>query len=538
MRLPRLALFLAGIAFGVAAEWAVYEDIDIVIVVADFAVGSVLITCGVVAWERRPESRVGVLIALVGVTWFLGTLFEPALYLHRGPLVHLLLSYPTGRLLTHPARVVVAVAYLDAAIEPLASNDWLTLAVGGAVASTALYRLRSVSGPARGAVRVALGAVLAVEAVLVVGAVERLGGWDTDRAVLWAYDLVIASAATVLVVDLLRARWTEAVLTGLVVDLGASAGAEPLRARLARALGDPSLVVGYRAPATGALVDEAGRLVRLPASGSGRVVTSIEDSGEEVAVLTYDEALLADRQLVESVGAAARLALANAALQAETRARADEIEASRRRIVEAADSQRRRLGRELRLGAERRLGRMEALLAEARTMAAAVDSGPIRTLEAELGEARRELQEFAHGVHPAPLTEGGLVPALRVLATRSSIPVTVEGQVERLPEAVEAALYFVCSEALTNTVKHASATNIRIEVRGTGKGISVTIQDDGVGGAEPGRGSGLRGLADRVEALGGRLTVASAPGGGTRVVAELPRTASERARVTWRSGRN
>jgi signal transduction histidine kinase len=528
-----------GIAFGVAAERASSEESDLALVVADFVVGSVLLVCGVVAWSRRPESRVGALMSLAGFTWFLGTLFEPALYLHRGPLVHLLLSYPTGQLATLPARAVVAVAYVDATIEPLAGNDWLTLALGGGVAAAALYRFHSVSGPARRAARLALGAVLAIESVLVLGAVGRVAGWDADRAVLWGYDLVIASATIVLVFDLLRARWTEAVVTGLVVDLGARVGSGPLRARLARALGDPSLVVGYRVPGTGALVDEAGGSVRLPSPGSGRAVTSIEDRGVEVAVLIHDEALLADRKLLESVGTAARFAVANAGLQAEARARAGDIEKSRRRIVEAADSQRRRLGRELHLGAERRLDRVEALLAEARTMTAEVDRSPIQAFEVELGEARRELQEFAHGVHPAPLTEGGLVPALVALAARSSVPATVEGQVERLPESVEAALYFVCSEALTNTVKHAVATGVRIEVRSTSEGVAVSIQDDGIGGAEPGRGSGLQGLADRAEALGGRLTVASPPGRGTRVVAELPRTAtSERARATSRPGPN
>src|SRR5262249_28074750 len=164
--------------------------------------------------------------------------------------------------------------------------------------------------------------------------------------------------AVVLLVDLLRGRWSDAVVTGLIVDLGATADAGTLRAKLARALGDPSLVVGYRLPETGAFVDDAGRPVELPEPGSGRTATAIAERVEQVAVLVHDEALLADRNLVESVAAAARIAVANARLQADSRARAAELEASRRRIVEAADAQRRRLERELREGPERRLERV------------------------------------------------------------------------------------------------------------------------------------------------------------------------------------
>lgn len=527
MRLPTLALLFAGIAFGVAAEWAAYEDMDAALARLDFAVGTVLLGCGAVAWDRRPGSRVGALMCLAGFTWFLGTLFEPALYFHRGPLVHLLLAYPTGHVPTRLSRVVVGVAYVDGAIEPLASNDWLTLALGGAVVTTALLTFRSASGPPRRAVRVALGAVLVFEAVLVLGAVERLAGWDADRAVLWVFNLLIASVTVGLAVDLLRARWTEAVVTGLVVDLGVSQESATLRARLAHALGDPSLVVGYRVPAMSALVDEAGRTLPLPEPGSGRAVTSIDDHGEQIAVLVHDQALLADRKLLDSVAAAARIAVTNAALQAETRARSDEIEASRRRLVEAGDAQRRRLEQDLRFGAERRLDRVRTLLASARANTAS-DGSAIETLEKELNDARRELRELAHGIHPAALREGGLEPALMLLAERSPIPIELKGRIDALPASVEVTLYFVCSEAVTNVAKHSGASGASIELRDEAGRVVVTIADDGVGGASVSRGSGLRGLSDRVEALGGRLSVESPPGRGTRVMAELRASASER----------
>jgi signal transduction histidine kinase len=522
-RLP-LALLLGGIGLGIAAEWVSYDDVDPA-PWADFAVGAVLVLCGALAWGRRPESRVGALMWLSGLTWFLGTLSEPLLYLHRGPLVHLLLSYPSGRLSSRYARAVVVIAYVDAAIAPLASNDWLTLALGGAVAGAAVHTFRSASGPARAAARVALAAVLAVEAVLVLGAVDRLAAWDADRAVLWGYGLAIASAAIVLAVDLLRARWNEAVVTGLVVDLGAAQDSGSLRTTLARSLGDPSLVVGYRLPETETFVDEVGLPLELPPPGSGRAQTTIDDRGEQVAVLVHDETLLADPKLLESVAAAARIAVANAALQAETRAQAEELKASRRRLVEAADAQRRRLEEDLRLGAERRLDRVRTLLAGARTKAAD-DAAPIETLETELDDVRRDLREFAHGIHPAVLSEGGLKPALALLAERSPIPVKIKGHVERLSESAEVTLYFVCSEALTNVAKHAHASQASIELQNGSGRVSVLIADDGVGGASMSRGSGLRGLTDRLQALGGRLTIESPQGVGTRVVAELPRTVS------------
>jgi signal transduction histidine kinase len=525
VRALRIALLPLGIALGLAAEWAAYDSENVPLAIADFAVGALLIVCGAVAWERRPGSRVGALMSLAGFTWFLGTLFEPALFLHRGPLVHLHLSYPTGRLPTRLARVVVVVAYVDAAIEPLARNDALTLGLSGAVALAAFQVFRGTSGTARKAGGPALAAALAFAGVLAFAALGRLAGWNDDT-ILWVYDVVIASVAVGLLVDLLRGRWADAVVTGLVVDLGATSDAGTLRAKLAGALGDPSLVVGYRLPGTERFVDEAGRHIELPPPGSGRVITPIEDRGEQVAVLVHDEALLTDRTLLESVAAAARIAVANPRLQAEARARADELEASRRRIVEAGDGQRRRLEEELREGAERRLETVGALLAEARA-ATRTDGDAIAELEGDLARARDELREFAQGIHPSALDEGGLMPALAQLAGRLPLPVEIRGEVGRLPEPVETALFFVCSEALANVAKHASASHAAIRVKHEHDRVVVEVADDGIGAADPARGTGLRGLADRVEALGGHLRVASPAGGGTRLEVEIRAGAGE-----------
>jgi hypothetical protein len=205
-------------------------------------------------------------------------------------------------------------------------------------------------------------------------------------------------------------------VTGLVVDLGEPAKGGVLRDRLARALGDPTLVVGYWLPGQDCFVDEAGRPVALSAAGAGRAVTPVEEDGRRIAVLVHDLAVLDDPALLAAAGSAARLAVANARLQAEVGARVSEVEASRRRIVEASDEQRSRLERELREGAERRLARVAELLADCASLA---------EVRAGLDAARAELREFARGIHPPTLTERGLGASVRELAERSPIPVVV-----------------------------------------------------------------------------------------------------------------
>jgi signal transduction histidine kinase len=514
LRQRTLALLAVGIALGAAAEWLFHASTPgLGLIAADFVVGIVLIVCGLVAWERRPESRCGLLMLLAGSTWFLGNLSAVLVYLHRGPLVQLLLSYPTGRLRSRLAKTVVVLAYVDAAVEPLARSDWLTLALATAVAFTAIREF--AGGPV-------LAAALVFSGALAVGAVERLNGAEAVTADLWVYDAAIVFVAIVLLADVLRAGSSAAVVTGLVVDLGTASEAGPLRSKLARALGDPSLVIGYRYAGTDAFFDDAGRPVELPPVGTRRTITPLVDDGEQVAVLVHDESLLEDARLLDAVAAAARIAVANAALQVEARRQAEALQGSRRRIVEVADAQSRRVQEELRQGAGHRLAGVAALLLDARTEVGVSDDTEVRSLERALGCARRDLEELARGVHPAALTEGGLVPALAQLAERATVPVGVRGDVGRLPSPVESALFFVCSEALANVAKHAAATRVTIDVRTVGGCASVVVIDDGIGGADPACGSGLRGLADRVEALGGKLGVATPDDGGTSVTAEIP----------------
>jgi hypothetical protein len=512
--LVAVVLVGAGGALGLAAELAVGAPQAVPLAVADFAVGFALLAFGATARLRRPASRTGTWMVLSGLAWFAGTLGWPFVGLHRGFLVLLHLSYPSGRLpRTTLARTAVAAAMLDSTVAPLMRDDRLTVGLSVLVAVAAVRVFRVTSGIDRVAAAPALLAALTFAGILSLGAAVRLAGADADRLVLWAYDLTIAGLATILLVDLLRARWPEAVLRGLVVDLGDLHDSRTLRRRIARALGDPTLVVGIWDGERSVYIDEAGVPVEQPVAGAGRAATHIDDDGAPLALLIHDEVVAGGAELLASVAAAARTAVANASLEQRIEERGREVAASRRRLVEAADGERRVLQRTLARGPERRLRRVSTLLARA-------DLPAGHLLRREVDAAIAELGELANGVRPAEL-DNGLRAALAALAERSTLEVSVSVEADRLPETVEAAAFFVCSEALVNAAKHAQARSARVDAIGACARLRVAVSDDGVGGADA-SGAGLRGLADRVEALGGRLTINSPRGAGTQVIAELP----------------
>jgi signal transduction histidine kinase len=210
-----------------------------------------------------------------------------------------------------------------------------------------------------------------------------------------------------------------------------------------------------------------------------------------------------------------------------------ELTTSRMRIVTTADQTRRRIERDLHDGAQQRLVSLVLKLqaAQMEVPPGADDlAARLHELAAEATSAMDELRELARGIHPAILAEGGLAPALKALARRSAIPVELDVRVDgRLPEPIEMAAYYLVSEALTNVAKYAQASTVDVEVATADGTLSVQVRDDGRGGADPAGGSGLVGLKDRMEALGGRLSVQSAPGAGTTVQAELPLGAARAA---------
>ena len=533
----RKAAWPAGLVLGLGAEWLARSGQSLPAAAADLAVGWAIIACGLVGWSHRPQSRVGPLLALTGFAWFLGTLAGSRIgavaalgaalpVVHRGPLCHAIIGYPGGRPLSRLSMIVVAAVYVYATVVPLAGDDVVTIVVALAVLAATIWGYALAAGPDRRArvTAVAAAAVLAIP--LAGGSVARLLGAGAEQVVVWGYEAVLVLIAAGFVADLLWGRWAQAAVTKLVVDLGGDSEAGTLRARLAHALGDRSLAIGYWLPEANGYADERGNRVELPDAGSGRAVTVVEHDGERVAALVHDAALLGDPGLAESVAQAARIALSNVRLRADAQRRVTELAASRRRILEARDTQRRRLQQQLQASAGRHLTGVRELLAlavrEARVSGDQAAAGGLADTGKELVEAEAELRELAAGIHPPLLTERGLGPALASLAERSPVPVQLAAPSGRLPAVVETAVYFACSEALANVAKHARATYVDVQVRLDGDLVAVLIADDGTGGADPSSGSGLKGIADRVEALGGRLRVQSPAGRGTRLLAKIP----------------
>jgi signal transduction histidine kinase len=280
-------------------------------------------------------------------------------------------------------------------------------------------------------------------------------------------------------------------------------------------------MVGYvRAEDPVAFVDESGRPIVPPGPSDGGVVTPMVVDGRAVGFIAHDPATLDDPRLVATISAVAELAISNAALQADLRARVMDVEASRERLVLAGDTQRQRLEQRLH-GAASRLDRVSALLRgiDPRRMHAATE---LAALGEDVQRARGELVDFARGVHPASLTTGGLAAAIDDLARRTPIHVDVHLDTTPLDAPTGSTLYFICSEALANAGKHALADRVSIDLQTRHAAVQLTIVDDGAGGAAAGMRGGLRGLIDRVEALGGSLAIVSPRGGGTRIDVTLP----------------
>jgi signal transduction histidine kinase len=299
-----------------------------------------------------------------------------------------------------------------------------------------------------------------------------------------------------------------------------------LRDALRRALGDSSLELAYWLPSRGRYVDPDGQPIELPQGEARRVATLLEREGEPVAALVHDVALRENPELIDSVCAAAALTLENERLRAELLAKLAELQASRARLVEATDTERRRIERDLHDGTQQRLVSiaMTLGLAESKLASDRPAVGPVlREAKDALALALEELRDLTQGIRPAILVERGLPAALDDLSRRAALPVRLEIAVSgRLPEAEEAAAYFVASEALANAAKHSHASGVGLTASYDDGTLMIEVADDGIGGAGAGGGSGLRGLTDRVEAIGGRLTVSSPPGRGTTVRAEIP----------------
>jgi signal transduction histidine kinase len=570
------ALAVAGFVFGLAVLALILTNDELEAAAAwgagTLVVGWSFVGVGLFAWARRPDNRVGTLMAGTGFAWLLSSLSfsdVPLIFtvgqlfgsLFFAVVMHLLLAFPSGRLQSRLERRLVLAAYLltTVVIAPMwlfadsqaldcdscpenvllvEPNEQLVTTVtsllnivGAGLVVTVLVILvrrwrRATAGQRRLLVPVysAGAAVMLLLTVTVVLQASGADAWTLD--VFWIGTMVpFALVPWMFLVTLVRARMIQ---TGAVGQLIARMGETPrrgqLRDELARALGDASIELVYWLPDGERFVDARGRTVELPARGSSRGVTRIERDGNLVAAIVHD-ALNFDKEL-DAIGAAAAIAIENERLDAELRAKVAELRESRSRMLRVGLEERRRLERDLHDGAQQRLVSMALGMRLARDKMRDDPDAAERMLDgagAELDAALEELRELARGIHPAVLSDRGLDAALETLARRAPLPVELNREShERLPESIELAAYFVVSEALTNVAKYADASHAQVNVARRNGKLLVEVTDDGVGGADPHNGTGLRGLADRLAVIEGRLEVDSPPGAGTTVRARIP----------------
>ena len=546
----------AGIAIGLLISWS-------------------FVGAGLYAWWRRPGNRFGALMTAVGFTYMLGALTasDDSLVFTVGVLVsslyfvvfaHMVLAYPDGRLERPWHGRLLAAGYALALVGPLPQLLWgftdrmtescpdcpesallietndtlrdvfngLTSVIGVVLVAVVLVillrRWRGATPPQRRSMAPILWSGVVMLVILATALGSDAAGISRLTDVLgWLSLLVFASVPWVFLIGLVRSRVVRAgAVSELLLRLGEAPGTGTLRCRLADALGDRSLQLVFWLDDKARWVDSDGHVVELPAEDDPRGLTLVELEGRRVGAIVHDRSLCEDPELLRSVAAAAGLAMENERLQAKLRARVEELRASRTRIVEAGTNERRRLERNLHDGAQQRLVALSLTL---RLAQGKLHSDPERANELldgahqELTFALSELRELARGIHPAVLSDRGLGAALEALAGRAPVEVDLaEIPRDRLPEPIEAAAYFVVAEALTNVVKYAHASQATVRVMRRNGHAVVEVADDGIGGADPDRGSGLRGLADRVSALDGSMSLDSPAGAGTRLRAEIP----------------
>ncbi len=526
-------------------------------------VGWAFVGSGLYAWGRRPENRLGPLMTLVGYVYLTAQiltqahaplLFTSGLWIGDAWVVFFvlfLLTFPNGRLTSTFDLVVISMFALMAVplellwllvFDPGDGKNvllaWPSSSVAGHVdsAQRALVVTASVvlavrlsrrwihaSPPLRRAlVPVLVGSAAILLASILVGLDKFQVEFETAR---WLVLVAYIAIPLVVLGGILHSRLARATVGELFVELRDDPAPADLRDVLAGALRDPSLTLAYWLPEFGSYADHEGRRVELPSPDGPQRLTPIDRDGVHVAALLHDPALADEPELLDAVTAAAGIAIENGRLQAELKARLDELRGSRARVIEVAQKERQRLERNLHDGAQQRL---IALSLELSRLEDQLQGDPdvserLSFARREIAASLGELREVAHGIHPAVVSGHGLDVALEQLVARAPVPIRLTLRVgERLPEQLEVAAYYLVSESLANLGKYAEASSATVEVTRSEGQLLVEVADDGIGGADTERGSGLRGLADRVEALGGRLRVWSPAGGGTRVRAEIP----------------
>jgi signal transduction histidine kinase len=577
-RLVWLALWPLGflVGLGAVATLGRFGDKSDAQLVSDLLGGWAFMATGLIAWRRLPDRRIGPISILVGFAWFVGS-YAPS----GSPIVRYLaeafqgwfvpltawlaLAYPSGRVRQRTGRAVLvtwfglqaawtgvrlsllvplawypcptcpasvsAFAWTRSLLETIGPGFGILFSLCGAatVVVLALRLVRETPVGRRRLLPVALAAIL-ISGTLAVVEIERAVGagllpHGLTTALLNALSIAVAAAV---LAGLLAEQASRSAVADAVAGLDDETSVASLQIALAAALGDDSIRVLAWDAASATYVDERGEATEPPAPDERRGVMALGDPARPLAVVVHDVALRDDPGLASAVRAAVRLHVQNARLEAEVRRQLDDVRASRARLVEASETERRRLERDLHDGAQQRLVGLALDVRRARSRLGS-DSDP--ALVAALDDAATdvtlaidELRELARGIHPSILTEGGLGPALESLATRSRIPVDLQADLDgsRFAPAVEGTAYFVVAEGLTNATRASGASVVRVHASQTDGTLRVEVADDGAGGADPARGTGLRGLDDRVRAVGGTLRIESREGAGTRVVAELP----------------
>ena len=518
-------LAVAFILVGLLVLWVAHGPARVADGLPGLVAAWALAASGLLALGIAPWSRIGPLLVVAALAWFIPDL---ATCLNVEPLSHRCLRLDgvagIASVLGWAWLGIVASAVLTF---PAGHADTFSRQIGVVVATVLVVALHAWPEPAR-AVAVALlvagplwlmtrsgdegserlapplaGTTLAVGLALPVGP-----SYGLDAAVVVASLLLLAGVTAV-------ARRRASLTADRAVELGAA---------LAGVLGDPGFRLVVRAPGADAWLDAGGRAVAQPSEPMGMGSTKIERDGQVVAVITHDPATLSNPEIRAAVEKAVELEAHNIRLRADLDGQLREMAASRRRLVDAGLREREALGQQVEADV---LARLERLLREVH--AAAEDGLPdnrqarLGQAEAQVEVARAEIQDLARGLYPATLASGGLAGALADLTRRSPVPVLLDVAVgPTVGSDVDATIYFVCAEALANAARHSHASSVRVEVRSSGDTVTATVEDDGIGGADPDQGSGLRGLRDRVEAVGGVLVVESVPGTGTRSAATIP----------------
>jgi signal transduction histidine kinase len=516
-RVVRATAWVAALALGTVAEAAGPGFRDPAQWLPDLVVGMALVTAALLRLDRTSRGT-AVLLGIAGGAWFLGTVLAAAIYLHRAVLAHAALTFPGWRPTRRSAPVLTA-AYASALIVPIGSREEWTVALGIILVATAWMNWARARGRARIERMIALRATAAFAVVLLASALVRvsLPRGDGVYSALILYELGLTALAGYLIVA--QRQPSEASVVDLVVDLGDDSGGT-LGGRLSSLLGDPSLQVGYWTG--GAYADARGEPIEVPAGRSVRSATPVSLEGRPFAVIVHDAAVLRDSSSVEAVARATRLSESNVQLRAGVAAAVADIEESSRRLREAADFERDRLAMRLAIGPERTLATVLRSLSNVPD-----DLGPDRACHVELSRehlssAIRDLREVGRGLRPAEMEAAGLRDVVERLASRSAVPVVCDVRVDNVPTDVRATIYYLCAEGLANVAKHAEAAAARIEIWHDARSVVVEIADDGCGGADERRGSGLAGMRDRLAAIGGTLDITSPVGAGTRLVIRLP----------------